>query len=238
MRKNWLGSSTKVRKSLGWSVYTPVMYFDPSVKGICPYKGKCALSCLGPNSGRGVMNNVRKSRNAKTIEYLSNVPEATAAIIADVLRHERYATKRGYTYMPRLNGTSDIDFSKVYDALPHVNFYDYTKNVQAYRAWMLSPRPNHHLTLSYDPSTVNMAVCLSVLADGGSVAIVMDTDTLPDTYQGYRVVNGDLFDARPLDRQVFNIPHGEGYWVALTLKGTLRAKQLARETGFAIPVNV
>lgn len=233
--RDWLGWSGKVEKSLDLMVYSPIMYLDPSVKGICPYQGECIKSCLGPHSGRGVMANVRKARRVKTMAYLASPTAAMEDIIVDVRRHQRKAAKYGWMFAPRLNGTSDITFDIVMEALPNTQFYDYTKNVTAYRKWLRGsyPHRNHHLTLSYDPTSVPMDVCMDVLAEGGSVALAF-AGPLPDTYNGYRVINGDATDARFLDRKIHNIPDGIGFIVGLSIKGTKSAKSRAQSTGFAV----
>jgi hypothetical protein len=49
---------------------------------------------------------------------------------------------------------------------------------------------------------------------------------------GYKIVDGDKFDARFLDKKVYNIPEKEGYVVGLRAKGKLEDIQ-SRDTGFA-----
>jgi len=233
IRDNWLGSSTKVAKSLtGLGVYSPVMYLDPS-QGVCPFAGACYAVCLF-GSGRGRFNSVAEARRKKTKDYISNPSQAVDEIIDNVEREKRYAAKRGYTFAPRLNGTSDLAWDKVYSATPDVQYYEYTKNIKRYREWLRGGLPsNLHLTLSHDPQTVPLGDCLDVLRHGGSVAIVFNGD-LPSAYHGFRVIDGDKTDARFLDRLAFNIAPGEGYIVGLRLKKTSASRNVAIDSGFAV----
>lgn len=233
IRDNWLGSSTKVAKSLtGLGVYSPVMYLDPS-QGVCPFAGACYAVCLF-GSGRGRMDNVAKARRQKTVDFISNPSQAMDEIIDNVEREKRYAEKRGYTYAPRLNGTSDLTWDRVYIATPDVQYYEYTKNVKRFKSWLRGELPrNLHLTLSHDPQTVPLGDCLDALRSGGGVAIVFNGD-LPTEYHGFRVVDGDKTDARFLDRQSFDIPQGIGYVVGLRLKKTSASRNVAIDSGFAV----
>jgi hypothetical protein len=103
----------------------------------------------------------------------------------------------------RLNGTSDIRWETVpvindrgyaYENVmlmfPDVQFYDYTKianrrNIPA----------NYHLTFSLAESNEQNA--RKALDAGMNVAAVFHT--LPDTYLGRKVINGDATDLRFLD---------------------------------------
>ena len=57
---------------------------------------------------------------------------------------------------------------------------------------------NYHLTFSC--SEHNEEKCKIVLAMGGNVAVVF-RNQLPETWNGYKVVNGDKSDLRFLDNQ-------------------------------------
>jgi hypothetical protein len=168
IRDNWLGSSTKVAKSLtGLGVYSPVMYLDPS-QGVCPFAGACMAVCLF-GSGRGRFDNVAKARRQKTVDYKSNPSQAIDEIIDNVEREKRKAQRKGYTYAPRLNGTSDLTWDKVYNATPDVQYYEYTKNINRFHSWLRGELPrNLHLTLSHDPVTVPLASCLDALRSGAA----------------------------------------------------------------------
>jgi hypothetical protein len=126
----------------------------------------------------------------------------------------------------RLNGTSDIDhldllkrytgidfLSKKYK---NVKFYDYTKNINIIKKYAGS---NYHLTFS--KSETNDIQVKQALELGANVAAVF-SHTLPDTYLGYPVVDGDLTDYRPED--------GNGVIVGLVAKGPAKKDK----SGFVI----
>lgn len=99
-----------------------------------------------------------------------------------------------------------------------MQFVDYTKNHLRFRR----PLPaNYHLTFSR--SEINEPIALDMLAQGVNVAIPFH-GTMPQTWHGYPVVDGDDHDLRFLD------PQG-GYVVGLSPKG-LKAKR--DERGFVV----
>ena len=72
-------------------------------------------------------------------------------------------------------------------------FYDYTKNPSKFNELPL----NYHLTMSYTGR--NALICEALLKRGFNVAVVFnvkDESELPQTFYGYKVINGDLTDYR------------------------------------------
>ena len=121
----------------------------------------------------------------------------------------RQAEKQNLIPVFRLNGTSDIrwetvelsdglqTFQNIMQMFPNVQFYDYTK---------LSNRrdlpSNYHLTFSRSES--NDTAVASHLVNGGNVAVVFNVKkgaALPESWNGYTVVDGDDTDLRFLDPQ-------------------------------------
>jgi hypothetical protein len=138
---------------------------------------------------------------------------------------------------------------------PDVNFYDYTKDPERYIDFLTgqsynSPLKqehagnpnqrwpeNYHLTMSM--SEVHLPMALLALEMGGNVATSFDTPaaknnekaktsySLPPNLFGYAVVNGDKYDARFADKEVFGkdprikkeIDAKRGLIVGLRLKG-------------------
>jgi len=98
-------------------------------------------------------------------------------------------------------------FANIFEAFPDVQFYDYTKipnrrNIPA----------NYHLTFSLSES--NDAQALQAIRAGLSVAVPMwakKGEALPDTWGGFRAIDGDVTDVR------FRDPRG--VVVALRAKG-------------------
>ncbi len=108
-----------------------------------------------------------------------------------------------------------------------VQFYDYTKNPVRFEVELPA---NYHLTFSR--SETNHAEAMKLLERGFNVAWVFHGN-LPETYLGYKVINGDETDLRVLDPK--------GVIVGLkyknnTGKGGEIANKFAIESGFVTVV--
>ena len=132
----------------------------------------------------------------------------------------------------RLNGTSDIRWEKIkvregkniFELYPDVQFYDYTKNPKRFDDVLPS---NYDLTFSR--SEVNHDIAMGLLKRGFNVAMVFNK--LPETYEGFKVINGDDTDLRFKDEK--------GVIVGLKYKnitGKGANNRLAFDNGFAIEV--
>jgi hypothetical protein len=126
------------------------------------------------------------------------------------------ARNKGWKPAVRINGTSDLPWLALMMAaeFPEVQFYDYTKLPFPERRI----RDNYWLTFSHDGNERNVAECLRVLSLGINVSVVFGVKkgaSLPETWNGYRVVDGDLTDLRFRD--------GAGVVVGVRAKG--RAKK-------------
>lgn len=163
----------------------------------------------------------------------------------------------GFTPAVRLNGTSDIpwenmkgtDGKNLMEKFPDVQFYDYTKNPKRMASFGSGDFPkNYHLTFSrselndpasklYNPKFGNI---MDVLKSGkGNVAVVFDTPTtkdkdtknfkhsLPESFNGYPVIDGDQTDLRFLD------PEG-GHVIGLRGKGSAKHAE-ASASDFVYP---
>jgi len=122
-----------------------------------------------------------------------------ADLAIDIAEGVRKASKLGKQLAVRLNGTSDIAWENVtgsdghtlMESFPAVQFYDYTK---------LPSRKvpsNYHLTVSY--SAANSKYADKVIASDKNAAVVFRTPSLPATFRGRPVINGDTTDLRFLD---------------------------------------
>ena len=76
---------------------------------------------------------------------------------------------------------------------------------------------NYSLCFSRSEDKSNQDDALNFLSDGGQVAVVFDK--IPDSWNGYPVVDGDETDARPFDREVYGIAANTGFVVGLKAKG-------------------
>ena len=88
-------------------------------------------------------------------------------------------------------------YKNIMQALPEIQFLDYTKNVNRLRRASKQGLPsNYHLTFSL--SETNETEAREALQLGFSVAAVFGGE-LPETYLGHRVIDGDTHDLRFLD---------------------------------------
>jgi hypothetical protein len=164
-------------------------------KNVCGHASNgCASACLN-TAGRGAFSNVRNARIKKTDYFFENKQEFLSTLSNEL----RKANNKPSAV--RLNGTSDLDFIEllklklgvdVFTEMPNLKFYDYTKNLKRALKYLGT---DYHLTFSR--SETNDDECLEYLRAGGQVAVVFDK--LPDTWHGFKVIDGDDDDLRYLD---------------------------------------
>lgn len=228
-------NNTKTMKGekLGYKTY--IMYLSPfnqNSKGInvCSHASKgCAEACLFGSGFGGIYTSVEQGRIRKTEFFLKDRLGFLTQLKFEIERAIRINKDKAIVTF-RLNGTSDLPFEKykvfegknIFELFPDVDFYDYTKN----HLRMTKELPsNYHLTFSR--SETNEVKALELLNAGFNVAMVFDK--LPETYKGFKVVNGDLDDLRFLDDK--NVIVGLKY-KKMTGKGA--DNTLAFTSGFAI----
>lgn len=196
----YLSSGTDAKtvkgEKFGWKTF--ILYLAPhttSGRNVCPYASKgCAAACLF-TAGRGKFKSVREARIRKTKEFFENRKLFLDRLRVDIEDAKREAARLRMKPCFRLNGTSDIGWDAlIIREFPKLQFYDYSKNVDAVLENNLS---NYHLTFSR--SEENQADCDRVLAAGKNVAVVFSGKTKPDTWNGYPVIDGDVSDLRFLD---------------------------------------
>jgi hypothetical protein len=233
--------STKNNKTVkgekyGWITY--IMYLSPfnqnaTGKNVCSHASQgCAEACLFGSGFGGMFTDVEKGRINKTNYFLAERQEFLNQLKTEIEKLVKKHAKKKENVCIRLNGTSDLAFEKfkvednksIIELFPNVQFYDYTKN--HFRFNRILPE-NYHLTFSR--SETNDIEAENLLAQGHNVAIVFDK--LPETYKGYKVINGDLSDLRFKDEE--NVVIGLKY-KNLTGKGADNKK--AFESGFALKI--
>lgn len=224
-------------EKFGWFTY--ILYLSPEKQnevGVnnCPQASPgCAAACLNM-SGRGSMSMVQKARMNKTHYLKGEREQFLNQLDSEITKHKERHAKRGEKMCIRLNGTSDRTWERtkfkngktIFELHPEVQFYDYTKITNRMHINLPS---NYHLTFSR--SEINQQEIEVVLLMGGNVAVVFDK--LPETYLGYKVINGDESDLRFLD--------GENVVVGLkfkknTGKGGKENNEEAFSSGFALRV--
>ena len=223
-------AKTKKGEKKGWKTF--ILYLAPftqNSKGInlCPHASEgCAKACLF-GSGHGSMSTVEKGRVNKSELYLQDRNLFFDILIKEIEKHAKTYKKLAI----RLNGTSDIRFEKlkhngktIFEHFPNVQFYDYTKNPFRFKTEL--PK-NYHLTFSR--SETNHEIAMDLLSKGVNVAVVFDK--LPETFEGFEVINGDENDLRFTD--------SKGVIVGLKYKkltGKGADNETAFKTGFAIKI--
>ena len=203
---------------------TGVLYLAPAALSgveVCPHRSPlCTASCLN-TAGRGIFKATQAARIKKTKALFADRQAFVTRLNREIFNLKRMAARKGLTPCVRLNGTSDIDWTV--DAIPQnddIQMYDYTKNPIRMKVYLAGKLPkNYHLTFSLSEN--NKTEALDILSKGGSVAVVFDTkkgQPLPDTWNGYKVIDGDLSDLRFLDEA--------GVVVGLRAKGKARKAKL------------
>jgi hypothetical protein len=216
--KNLLSIDTNAKTVKGQKkgFLTGILYLAPSnvsgVINVCPFATDgCKLTCLN-TSGRGAFTSVQKARIAKTVFYVKDKAAFLSTLTANVSAVIRNAKAKKMTPAIRLDGTSDVGWERhgVIQAFESTQFYDYTKNYFRMMSFLSGNLPANY-SLTFSRSETNESQCLEVLKRGGNVAVVFRSKTLPATWNGFRVINGDENDLRFLDPK--------GVVVGLSAKG-------------------
>jgi len=211
--------NAKTVKGEKLGVETAICYLAPAwesgVMNTCTFSTEaCREFCLNESGMAQVFPSIRLARIAKTVWLHSHRESWLAQLRKDIIALVKRAKKNKRIPACRINGTSDIPWIPLLMAseFPTVQFYDYTKIPNPARR----VRSNYHLTFSY--SGHNLAESMEALASGVNVAVVFAIKkgaTLPETWNGYPVIDGDLSDARFMD--------DKGVVVGLRAKGVAKS---------------
>lgn len=170
-------------------------------ENICPRAGECINSCLAFSGHARLvdlkdptlrLNNVLKKRVRRTLLY-KHSSEFRAMLKSQILRRFELDARKDVKAVFRLNVFSDIDYSWLIKDLPQISFYDYTK-VWSREVTGLS---NYTLVYSYSEN-IDPIEAMEKLHKGFNVAMVFQ-DTLPDSWNGFKVIDGDKSDYRIAD---------------------------------------
>lgn len=226
-------NKTKKGEKMGYLTY--ILYMSPftfnsKAINVCSHASVgCSSSCLVGSGFGGMYSTVKQGRLNKTEWFLRDRKGFLEKLVEEIeTAIKKNKDKAIVTF--RLNGTADIRYEKfkirdnknIFELFPDVQFYDYTKN--HLRFDQVLPK-NYHLTFSRHET--NHDKCIALLDRGFNVVMVFDK--LPEYYEGYRVINGDLSDLRFLD--------DKGVIVGLKYKkmtGKGANNKLAFDSGFAI----
>lgn len=215
--------TAKLAKTHTDNVQSVILYLDPLYSAdICKgASATCRKTCL-IHSGRMRMDNAKQARRART-EYLHESPDLfNMQLKGEIVQAYAKAKRQGKKLDVRLNGTSDLDWSHIYEAFPDVQFHEYTKRPDL--ALKLKQYANVHVTFSKHENHTDDDV-RGLIDSGVNVAVVFKDD-VPMTFKGIKVINGDAHDRRWEDDR--------GIIVGLKIKGTNDVKALAIKRGFAV----
>ena len=229
-------NNAKTVKGEKYGYKTYILYMSPftqNAKGanVCPQASKgCAEACLFGSGFGGMFTSVERGRMNKTNYFLGDRKKFLMQLYKEITNIVKKHEKMEEKICIRLNGTSDISWEKfkvkdnksLMELFPEVQFYDYTKNYFRFKNVLPA---NYHLTFSR--SEENGDIALDLLNKGVNVAVVFDE--LPETFHGYKVINGDESDLRFEDEK--NVVVGLKY-KKMTGKGSNNQK--AFESGFAL----
>jgi hypothetical protein len=206
-----VSSDAKTVKGEKLGYLTGILYlapYDLSGHQVCPMASiaQCHAPCLN-SAGRGAFNSVQISRIAKTKMFFENRDYFMQCVVFSIRALIKKALKENLTPLVRLNGTSDIRWESIpvtidgiecrniFEAFPHVQFYDYTKipNRKDIPA-------NYDLTFSYSGVSDYQKYVKQAIANNMRVAVVFRSiNVIPSKFLGMPVVPGDNSDIRHLD---------------------------------------
>lgn len=198
-----VSSDAKTIKGEKKGYLTGILYLAPAnTSGInvcASATDGCKLGCLNLAGRAAIFPAIVEARIRKTRELFADRESFKAQLRKDIAGLIRKANRESLIPCVRINGTSDLPWLALELAreFPAIQFYDYTKLPKAYTRTL----PNYHLT-SFSHSESNDVECLNALRNGLNVAVVFDVKrghVLPDTWQGFKVIDGDLSDLRFLD---------------------------------------
>ena len=228
--KNLLSKGTTNAKTSKNEQDTYILYLAPynqNSKGIniCPKASEgCAAACLF-SAGRGAFSNVIKARQNKTEYYLHDKKTFINQLANELIKIDKKASKNTNQTLIRLNGTSDLDFIfllKKYanfdiSNYKNLHFYDYTKILGKVKKYS----NNKNYTLTFSRAEDNEQDIFKAVQYGANVSAVFK-GTLPQTYKGIPVIDGDKTDNEMLKYK--------GYILGLKAKGKARTDK----SGFVI----
>ena len=225
-------------QSFGW--LNAIHYMAPaSLSGfnLCPKASvSCKALCLGWTSGQAGMvakdddmNSVRLSRLAKAKRFMKERKAYMVDVVRSIELGIKKANKLGMKLCVRMNGSTDIawegiaceragvTYRNLMLAFPDIQFVDYTKIAKRLERDLPS---NYYLILSRHEA--NDSDVVRIVSSGlGNAAVVFAS--VPETWQGLTVIDGDKHDLRHLDPT--------GVIVGLTPKGSKAKRDVS---GFVV----
>lgn len=199
-------ANTKLAKGKESEYFTIGLFLSPYDQNsyninLCPFASQaCIEACLNTAGLASVYPKILEARRKKTDLFLADRKAFIELLKKEIVRYAKKAEKEGKKLAVRLNGTSDIDYPiELFQAFPHVQWYDYTKSIFRVRKKAQGILPvNYHLTFSF--SGDNLEACKEALSYGVNVATVFSDDNFPQEFLGFPVITGEETDLRFLDK--------------------------------------
>jgi len=223
-------ADAKTSKGVQKGYLTGILYLSPSnlftSVNLCPFASEaCKAACLF-SAGRGQFYSTTRARVTKTVAFLSDPLRFMGSIVRSIDSLIKKAKRLNLIPTVRLNGTSDIDWTKfnLKDDMEHIDIFEYFRDIQFYdytkrpRAAIKNSHRNYHITFSDSGGNREY---IDIQPQATNIATVFFGKTLPESYNGKQVVNGDESDLRFLDQT--------GVIVGLLAKGKAKKDDL----GFA-----
>ena len=197
-----VNADTKTIKGKKKGYLTGILYLAPAETSginVCAMAtAGCKAGCLNKAGRAGIFPAIEVARIRKTRELFADRAAFIGQLHQNICALVRKAKRENLIPCVRVNGTSDLPWlaQEMASRFPNVIFYDYSK-LPGTAERMTS---NYHLTFSH--SETNEQACIEALHAGVNVAVVFDTKknrVLPDTWNGFKVIDGDVSDLRFLD---------------------------------------
>lgn len=173
-------------------------------KSLCPKSTPgCRKLCIYGSGYAMAFPAVKKSRIQKTKFFLTNQKEFIGRLKKELKSHAKKAKNLRLKPACRLNVYSDIAWEKLLHSFMEndaneITFFDYTKIPNRMHNFLDGKLPqNYYLTFSRSEN--NWSDCEAILSKEGCISVVFHK-TLPKTYKGYKVINGEKNDYRWLDK--------------------------------------
>jgi len=197
-------NNAKTIKGEKKGILTGILYLAPaSISGweVCPKRSDgCTKACLY-TAGHGAFTTVQTARINRTKMFFEKRDMFMDLLNKDINSLVKKAKKLSYLPTVRLNGTSDIEWTRfgIIKKFPDIRFYDYTKVANRFDKELPE---NYHLTFSRNESNDDEVELL--LTKNVNIAVVFDTkkeDALPLEWKNRKVIDGDVDDVRWLDEK-------------------------------------
>jgi hypothetical protein len=196
-KSNELAIEMAIRGLKKYVTFGLSLYPDPI---LCPKQEQagCTEGCLR-SAGHGNFPNVIKARKAKAELFHKDRKTFMMILRGELAKIQIKCQKKGEIPVVRLNVISDVNWFKVVEEFPDIQFYDYTK--VGNRSNKVLPS-NYHLTYSYSEHSEEYLKSLEHVWDtDNNIAVVFRTKIFPKTFKGRKVIDGDKHDMRFLDEK-------------------------------------